>query len=229
MHSTIMSCTTRTDRVNRLLTGTKAAGLYRLECARRWQPDRSTAPGGGRAAGRSIRRRPGCTGRPPRRGRCVLCEPTAGRCRPRPAAGSAPSAGRHDLEQTILPSRRAAMAGRQLDPAATAVAAKSAMPTGAISTMPISSRCRTNGNILGTPLGISPSIRVPLALIDIEFAKQQLVLLCREWYMHPNGQMPAYERQFDDVNPPVHAWATWRIFQMDRQTTRRSRRRSCFP
>jgi hypothetical protein len=58
---------------------------------------------------------------------------------------------------------------------------------------------------------------VPLALIDTEFAKQQLVLLCREWYMHPNGQMPAYEWQFDDANPPVHAWATWRVFQMDRQ------------
>jgi hypothetical protein len=57
---------------------------------------------------------------------------------------------------------------------------------------------------------------LPLALVDPEFAKQQLVLMTREWYMHPNGQMPAYEWAFSDVNPPVHAWATWRVFQMDR-------------
>jgi hypothetical protein len=55
------------------------------------------------------------------------------------------------------------------------------------------------------------------AMIDPEFAKQQLVLLTREWYMHPNGQMPAYEWAFGDVNPPVHAWATWRVYQMDRK------------
>ncbi len=58
---------------------------------------------------------------------------------------------------------------------------------------------------------------IPFALIDPEFAKQQLVLLTREWYMHPNGQLPAYEWAFGDVNPPVHAWATWRVFQIDRK------------
>ncbi len=58
---------------------------------------------------------------------------------------------------------------------------------------------------------------LPLALIDAEFAKEQLVLLTREWYMHPNGQLPAYEWAFGDVNPPVHAWATWRVFQIDRK------------
>ncbi len=61
---------------------------------------------------------------------------------------------------------------------------------------------------------------IPLALVDAEFAKQQLVLLTREWYMHPNGQLPAYEWAFGDVNPPVHAWATWRVFQMDRKLRR---------
>jgi hypothetical protein len=60
---------------------------------------------------------------------------------------------------------------------------------------------------------------IPLALIDSAFAKEQLVLLTREWYMHPNGQMPAYEWAFGDVNPPVHAWATWRVFQIDRKQT----------
>ena len=58
---------------------------------------------------------------------------------------------------------------------------------------------------------------IPLALIDAEFAKRQLVLLTREWYMHPNGQLPAYEWAFGDVNPPVHAWAAWRVFQIDRK------------
>ena len=57
---------------------------------------------------------------------------------------------------------------------------------------------------------------LPLALVDPEFAKGQLDLLTREWYMHPNGQLPAYEWAFDDVNPPVHAWATWRVYQIDR-------------
>ena len=58
---------------------------------------------------------------------------------------------------------------------------------------------------------------IPLALVDPEFAKEQLVLLTREWYMHPNGQLPAYEWAFGDVNPPVHAWAAWRVFQIDRK------------
>jgi hypothetical protein len=58
---------------------------------------------------------------------------------------------------------------------------------------------------------------IPLTLVDPEFAKSQLVLITREWYMHPNGQLPAYEWGFDDVNPPVHAWAAWRVFQIDRK------------
>ena len=57
---------------------------------------------------------------------------------------------------------------------------------------------------------------IPLAQVDPEFAKQQLVLLTREWYMHPNGQLPAYEWALGDVNPPVHAWAAWRVFEIDR-------------
>jgi hypothetical protein len=54
---------------------------------------------------------------------------------------------------------------------------------------------------------------VPFAKVDIEFAKDQLLLLLREWYMHPNGQIPAYEFQFGDCNPPVHAWAAWQVYQ----------------
>lgn len=55
---------------------------------------------------------------------------------------------------------------------------------------------------------------LPFAMIDPDFAKNQLLLLLREWYMHPNGQLPAYEWNFSDVNPPVHAWAVWRVYKI---------------
>lgn len=55
---------------------------------------------------------------------------------------------------------------------------------------------------------------IPFSKIDPDFAKQQLILFLREWYMHPNGQQPAYEYEFSDVNPPVHAWAVWRVYKM---------------
>jgi len=58
---------------------------------------------------------------------------------------------------------------------------------------------------------------IPLALIDPDFAKEQLILLLREWYMNPNGQLPAYEWAFGDVNPPVHAWAAWRVYKIERR------------
>ncbi|MCB1018459.1 MAG: glucosidase [Bryobacterales bacterium] len=62
---------------------------------------------------------------------------------------------------------------------------------------------------------------LPLAVIDPEFAKEQLVLLLREWYMHPNGQIPAYEWKFADVNPPVHAWAAFRVYKIEGRITGR--------
>jgi hypothetical protein len=58
---------------------------------------------------------------------------------------------------------------------------------------------------------------IPLAQIDPDFAKRQLTILLREYYMHPNGQIPAYEWNFGDVNPPVHAWATWRVYELDKE------------
>ena len=60
---------------------------------------------------------------------------------------------------------------------------------------------------------------VPLALVDPTLAKEQLLLLTREWYMHPNGQLPAYEWALGDVNPPVHGWAAWRVYEMERERT----------
>ncbi len=62
---------------------------------------------------------------------------------------------------------------------------------------------------------------IPLALADPDFAKDQLLLLLREWYMHPNGQLPAYEWNFSDANPPVHAWAAWRVYRIEERTTGR--------
>ncbi len=67
---------------------------------------------------------------------------------------------------------------------------------------------------------------VPLALVDSEYAKEQLTLMLREWYMHPNGQLPAYEWNFNDVNPPVHAWAAWRVYKIE--SKRRGRRDRAF-
>ncbi|GAC1446639.1 MAG: glucosidase [Pyrinomonadaceae bacterium] len=58
---------------------------------------------------------------------------------------------------------------------------------------------------------------VTFTLVDSDFAKSQLILLLREWYMHPNGQLPAYEWAFGDVNPPVHAWAALRVYQIERR------------
>src|SRR6266567_4262909 len=59
---------------------------------------------------------------------------------------------------------------------------------------------------------------VPLALVDPDFAKEQLVLFLREWYMHPNGQLPAYEWALGDVNPPVHAWSAWRVYKIEKKS-----------
>jgi len=64
---------------------------------------------------------------------------------------------------------------------------------------------------------------IPFARLDPQFAKQQALLFLREWYMHPNGQIPAYEWNFSDVNPPVHAWACWRVYQMTDAPNKRDR------
>jgi hypothetical protein len=63
---------------------------------------------------------------------------------------------------------------------------------------------------------------LPLTMLDPSFAKRQMDRLTREWYMHPNGQMPAYEWHFSDVNPPVHAWGTWRVYQIEQELYGRS-------
>jgi len=64
---------------------------------------------------------------------------------------------------------------------------------------------------------------IPFAHLDPDFAKEQMLLFLREWYMHPNGQIPAYEWNFSDVNPPVHAWACWRVYQITARNGHRDR------
>ena len=81
-----------------------------------------------------------------------------------------------------------------------------ATASGLTCTTTTSSRCRTNGNTRGTRPGTSRSTRLRCGMVDPDFAKQQLTLMLRNDYLHPNGQMPAYEWNFGDVNPPVHAW-----------------------
>ena len=94
-----------------------------------------------------------------------------------------------------------------------------AISSGGTFTTIASCRCRINGNSPGTRRGTLRFTALPLALIDVEFAKNQLDLIVREWYQHPNGQIPAYEWNFSDVNPPVLAWAAWRVFQIERKQT----------
>ena len=102
---------------------------------------------------------------------------------------------------------------------------RSATATGGTSTRCASCRCRTSGSTPGSPPGTSRSTASPLALVDPEFAKEQLWLLLFEQFQHPNGQIPAYEWEFSDLNPPVHAWAVWRVYNMDRIRTGQGRPR----
>ena len=89
------------------------------------------------------------------------------------------------------------------------------MPAGGTSTPPTSSRCPTSGSTRGSRPGTSRSMPITLAHVDPAFAKYQLLVMCREWFQHPNGALPAYEWSFDDVNPPVHALAAVAVWRID--------------
>ena len=106
------------------------------------------------------------------------------------------------------------------DPAAAAPARRRARPaataTGATSSTPTSSRCPTPGSTRGTPPGTSPSTASSCRSWTRSSPRSSSCCMLREWYMHPNGQIPAYEWNFGDVNPPVHAWAALRVYQIER-------------
>src|SRR5271166_6029492 len=80
----------------------------------------------------------------------------------------------------------------------------------------IQSRCHLNARQVGIPVvrSVGSGFSHAPFRTSPKFAKQQLELFLREWYMHPNGQIPAYEFAFADVNPPVHAWAAWRVYKI---------------
>ena len=120
--------------------------------------------------------------------------------------------------QAELPLRRRALARRRR-PGASAAAVAAHDPqqrTGAISTRCASCRCPTSGSTRGSRRGTSRSSACRSRSSIAKFAKEQLWLLLFEQFQHPNGQLPAYEWEFCDLNPPVHAWAVWRVYNMDR-------------
>ena len=126
-----------------------------------------------------------------------------------------PGTGRDAVVQAVLPLRRAALAGGR--PGVSAASARAAVGRNHEWTH------LNNRDVISMPdkweypwyaawdLAFHC---VALAHVDPEFAKSQLILLCREWYVHPNGQLPAYEWNFSDVNPPVQAWAALRVHEI---------------
>ena len=209
--------------INPQRRGTKTAAHYHLE-----------VPAGGRAvvrlrlsadthvdpfAGFDSRDRAA-----PSRSRRLL-RPPADRPVRRSAARPAAGAGRDDLEQAVLLLRRAPVAEGRSRPADAFIGTQTRTQSRVVSSE--QRRHHLDARQVGYPWYAAWDLAfhtVSLALVDPEFAKKQLVLLTREWYMHPNGQLPAYEWAFGDVNPPVHGWATWRVFQMDRKRRRQKRK-----
>ena len=125
--------------------------------------------------------------------------------------------------QAVLPLRRRATGSRAIRRSRRRPperARRAATTSGRTSTTPTSSRCRTSGSTRGTPPGTSRSTASRSRWSTRTSPRSSSSLLLREWYMHPNGQIPAYEWAFGDVNPPVHAWAAWRVYKIEKKRTR---------
>ena len=215
------------DAVNPARIGTKAAPLFRRTIGAGETAEIRLRLTAGAAIpaplGAGIRRD---VRAPPARGRRVLpprdAVRAAGGHAQRAAAGvrgNAVDEAALSLFGASLARRRSRRARRRPRRAGTG-----AITTGRISRRATSCRCRTSGSTRGSPRGTRRSTCVALAMIDPDFAKDQLLLLMREWYMHPNGQIPAYEWSFGDVNPPVHAWAAIRVYQIEGKMYGRSDR-----
>ena len=117
----------------------------------------------------------------------------------------------------IYPYNVRPLAGRRPRRAGAARGAqtRSEQRAGGTSTRSTCWRCPTRGSTRGSRPGTSDSTAIPWAHLDPAFAKYQLIVLLREWFQHPNGALPAYEWNFDDVNPPVHVMAALRVFVID--------------
>ena len=126
---------------------------------------------------------------------------------------------RHVVVQAVLSLRRQRLAGRrsrQSSPAAGAQA-RAAITSGPTCTTRTLSPCPTSGNIRGMRPGTWRFTAFRWRWWIPTSPKSSSSLMLREWYMHPNGQIPAYEWAFGDVNPPVHAWAAWRVYKIDKK------------
>ena len=130
----------------------------------------------------------------------------------------APGARRDALVEAVLPLRRPRLAERRSgQPAPPDRDVTAGTASGHTSTTPTSSRCRTNGSTRGTPRGTLRSTASRSRSSTPNSPRISSILLLREWYMHPNGQLPAYEWALGDVNPPVHAWAAWRVYKIEKR------------
>ena len=127
----------------------------------------------------------------------------------------------HAVVQAVLPLRGQAMArGRSgLIQRRPRSAKRAATTSGHISITRTLFPCRTSGSIRGTPRGIWRFIAFRWRWSIPISPRISSCCMLREWYMHPNGQIPAYEWAFGDVNPPVHAWAAWRVYKIDSSAT----------
>ena len=219
--TTTLSAARRT--VNPGAEGTKAAAWYRLDGRRRrdrrasgcGSPTRSRRPRP--SARRSTRPWPPAERRPTSSSPTCVARRRRRRARPQSSAGPSPGCcgPRSTTATTSGSGWRATPSGRR----PTTSGRTAATPSGAH---------LYNADIISMPdeweypwyaawdLAFH---MIPMAFVDPHFAKEQLILFCREWFMHPNGQLPAYEWDFDDVNPPVHAWAAWRVYKIDAKNT----------
>ena len=201
-HSYIVSG--QRDAVNPARVGTKAAAHYALDVPAGGQPDDP------RAARRRRRRQDAFRDFDEVfTSRIADADEFYARITPRPLGEDAaprpsPGARRHAVEQAVLLLRPRAVAQRAQEPPAARGGRGEACGTrsGSTCSTPTSSRCRTSGSTPGTPRGTWRSTPSSLALVDFDFAKEQLLLMLRNLYFHPNGQIPAYEWNFSDVNPP---------------------------
>ena len=209
--------TVNPDRV-----GTKVSLWYRLEVGAgdsaelrlRLRPvgDAAREAVVGARRGRRPRRRPA-----PQGGRRVLrradpARPLGGR-----GGDHAPGVRRHALEQAAVRLRRRSAGCGATRPSRSRRprGCRGATRAGRTSTPSTSCRCPTSGSTRGSPPGTSASTASRWPTSTPAFAKYQLLLMCREWFQHPNGALPAYEWDFGDVNPPVQAWAALEVFAID--------------
>ena len=133
------------------------------------------------------------------------------------ARRAAPGVRRAAVGEEALPLRRARSGWRatRRSRRRRRPRARAQQRAGRTSTTPTSSRCPTSGSTRGTRRGTSRSTCSRWRSSTPTSPRTSCCCCCREWYMHPNGQLPAYEWAFDDVNPPVHAWAAWRVYKID--------------